>query len=128
MLPNNRLAEQLQRVAENSFYGDDGFLIKSVASGTYDTYNHPVMTVTNIPVSGSFTDKPSREIWKDHLDLAVIEGEIRFKSQTAPDKGDKFRITGRFGSQNYPDKTYEIMGIVNRGQFGFVCALKTVEV
>lgn len=127
-LASDRLTSQLQGMTERYLYGDDGFLIKSVPSGTYDTYNHPVVSTSSIPVTGSFSDKPSHETWKDHVDLAEINAEFRFKSQTAPEKGDQFKIVGRFGSLNYPNKTYEIAGIVNRGNFGFVIALKAVEV
>jgi hypothetical protein len=122
------LVAQLQRVTARDFYGDYGYIIKAVKAGTFDAYNHPVTTDTSIPVECSFTDRPSTEIWKEHLDLSIIQGEARFTSQTPPDKGDKFKIVGRFGSQNYPDKTYEIVGIVNRDAFGYVVALKAVEV
>ena len=128
MLPNNRLVAQLQRITESNFYGDDGFIIKSIESGSFDAYNKPITATSSISVQCSFTDKPSREIWKEHLDLEQIEGEVRFASQTPPTKGDKFKIVGRFGSPNYPDKTYEVIGIVNRDVFGYVVALKAVQV
>ncbi len=128
MLPNSRLVAQLQRIVDKDVYDSTGYLIKSVDSGTFDVYNHPVTTDSNIPVRCSFTDRPSTEIWKEHVDLSIVQGEARFTSQTQPNKGDKLKIVGRFGTQNYPDKTYEIVGIVNRDAFGFVVALKAVEV
>ena len=127
MLPNSRLVQQLSSATERFMYGDDGFLIKSVANGSYDTYGKPVTTESSVPLVCSFTDKPSREVWKDHVELEVIEGEVRFTSQSEPNKGDKFKIIGRFGSLNYPDKTYEIIGIHSRGDFGYLCALKAVN-
>jgi len=129
MLPNARLVAQLQRVTETSVYGDDGYLVKTVNTGTYDKYNHPITTTTNVHVACSFTDKPTASIWKDHVDLEILLGEVRFNCATAiPVKGDQFKVVGRFGTTNYPDKTYEIAGITNRDAFGYICALKAVVV
>jgi hypothetical protein len=128
MLPNSRLTAQLSRITEQTMFGDTGYLIKSVETGSFDAYNKPVYSESKIPLNCSFTDKPSRDIWKDHVDLEIIEGEVRFISQTPPTKGDKFQISGRFGSMNYPDRTYEIIGVANRDVFGFVIALKSVTV
>ena len=127
MLPNSRLVQQLANATDRFMYGDDGFLIKSVTSGSFDTYGKPIASEAHIPLSCSFTDKPSREVWKDHIELEVIEGEVRFNSQSEPGKGDRFKIIGRFGSLNYPNKTYEIIGIHSRGDFGYLCALKAVN-
>jgi hypothetical protein len=118
----------LQRVVDRDFYGDDGYIVKDIEAGTYDAYNKPVTTERTIPVRCSFTDRPSTELWKEHLELEMVNAEVRFTSQTPPTKGDKFKIVGRFGSENYPDKTYEIVGIVNRDAFGFVVALKAVSI
>ena len=126
MLPNSRLVAQLSRATKQLMYSDSGYIIKSVGTGTYDTYNHEVMTTSNIPVECSFTDKPSREIWKDHVDLENIEAEVRLN--TKPTKGDSFKITKRFGNESYSDKTFEIVGIMPRGDFGYVVALKAVSV
>ena len=128
MLLNSRLTAQLNRVAKQDMFSDTGYLIKSVASGTYDINNHPVMTETNVPVVCSFTDRPTAVIWQGHVDLEIITGEVRFNSGSEPSKGDRFKVVGRFGTVNYPDKTYEIVGTTNRDVFGFVCALKAVSV
>ena len=128
MLPNSRLVAQLQRIVDKDVYDSTGYLIKSVDSGTFDVYNHPVTTDSNIPVRCSFTDRPSTEIWKEHVDLEILMGEVRFNSPSEPTKGDKFKLVGRFGTAYYPDKTFEIAGCTNRDVFGFVCALKAVTV
>jgi hypothetical protein len=128
VLPNARLTAQLSRVTKQAMFGDTGYLIKEVGSGTYDIYNHEIMTLSNVPVVCSFTDKPTLSIWKEHIDLEILMGEVRFNSPTEPTKGDKFKLVGRFGTAYYPDKTFEIAGCTNRDVFGFVCALKAVTV
>ena len=128
MLPNVRLTAQLSRVTRQAMFGDTGYLIKEVWNGTYDIYNHKVMTLSNVPVVCSFTDKPTLSIWKEHIDLEILMGEVRFNSPSEPTKGDKFKLVGRFGTAYYPDKTFEIAGCTNRDVFGFVCALKAVTV
>ena len=129
MLPNARLTAQLSRVTRQAMFGDTGYLIKEVWDGaTYDIYNHPVVTESLVPVDCSFTDKPTLSIWKEHVDLEILMGEVRFNSPTEPTKGDKFKLVGRFGTAYYPDKTFEIAGTTNRDVFGFVCALKAVTV
>jgi hypothetical protein len=109
-------------------FGDSGYLIKEVWNGAYDIYNHKVMTESLVPVTCSFTDKPTLSIWKEHIDLEILLGEVRFNSDSEPTKGDKFKLVGRFGTSYYPDKTFEIAGTTNRDVFGFVCALKAVTV
>jgi hypothetical protein len=125
-LINSRLAGQLQRITESSVYIDKAVILRDVASGTFDTYNHPVTTESEIPAVGSFTDKPTREIWKEHVNLALIEAEYRLKSPKPLDS-DRLRITERFGSMT-TERTYEVVGISDRGTFGYVVALKAVSV
>jgi hypothetical protein len=43
-----------------------------------------------------------------------------------PSKGDYVTVTGRFDSSAYADRTFEIIGIRNRGTLGYVCALRAV--
>ena len=128
MLPNSRLTAQLSRVTKNYMFGDTGYLIKEVWNGSYDIYNHKIVTESLIPVDCSFTDKPTLSIWKEHIDLEILMGEVRFNSNSEPTKGDKFKLVGRFGTAYYPDKTFEIAGTTNRDTFGYVCALKAVTV
>lgn len=123
-LASNRLAKQLQRIAESSAYGDSGTLLHDTVS-SLDEYGQPSVTTTSTAVSCSFTDKPAKENWQDFTDISEIDAEVRFTDAT-PASGDRFTITGRFDDTNYTDATFEIIDIQNRGAFGFVCALKKV--
>lgn len=126
-LASPRLVAQLQRRAAAGFYGDSAFLLVDVADGTYDAYNNPVVTTTSVPLECSFSDKPSAESWSGYADIENVEAEIRFKAPT-PTKGNRVKVTGRFDSETYTDKTFEVIGIQDRGAFGFVCALKATAV
>lgn len=121
-----RLAGMIQKSTERMAYSDKGCIIRDVPGGTFDAYNHPVTTETKIPVDCSFTDKPTREIWKEHVNLDVIEAEVRFSSVT-PESSDRFEIVERFGAE-ITNNTYEVVGISARGAFGYVVALKAVSV
>lgn len=126
-LANPRLVAQLQRMTASGAYGDTAVLLADVPTGTYDPYNNPVVTTTETVLACSFTDKPKMETWKDYADIEVVEAEIRFKSP-APTKGNRVKVTGRFDNPDYTDKTFEIIGIQDRGDFGYVCALRAVAV
>lgn len=126
-LPSARLVAQLQRRTAAGFYGDSAFLLIDVPTGSYDDYNNPATTETAVPIACSFTDKPTRELWRDYADIEDIEAEIRFKGPT-PTKGNRIKLAGRFDGLNYTDKTFEIVDINDRDAFGFVCALKAVSV
>jgi len=122
-----RLVAQLQRRTASGFYGDSAFLLVDVPSGTYDDYNNPILTESAVPLDCSFTDKPKVEAWQAIGDVEMVEAEIRFKGPR-PTKGNRVKVTGRFDSDTYTDKTFEIIGIQDRGAFGFVCALKATTV
>ena len=93
---------------------------------TLDSYGQANVTTATTAISCSFTDKPDMENWKNFADIGQIAAEIRFASP-APAKGNQVTLKGRFDGTGYPDKTYEIIGIQNRDAFGYVCALKVVE-
>jgi hypothetical protein len=83
-------------------------------------------------VACSFTDKPAKETWANYADIENIEAEIRFKG-TKPSKGDTVTLTHRFNrddddSQDFTAETFEIVAIRDRDVFGYVCALKAVQV
>jgi hypothetical protein len=126
MLPNARLVDQLQRITDKSFYSDKAYILRKVDSGTFDAYNHPIQTVSEIQIDCSFTDRPTRDIWKTNENLNQIEAEIRFASPE-PLNSDQIKITDRFGKE-VSNITYEVVGISNRGEFGYVVALKAVSV
>lgn len=125
-LVSTRLAAQLQRRTADHAYTDAGYYIPEPDLTTLDEYGQPTASTTLIPVSCSFTDKPNRETWRGDVDIETVEAEARF-STPAPTKGGRFRITERFG-QTVAERTFEIIGIQDRGTFGFVCALKVVTI
>jgi hypothetical protein len=96
-------------------------------SGT-DEFGQPTAPTIGIPVSCSFTDKVSSETWSDTMNPELIEMELRVRD-LIPEKGGTFVLSGRFGGETFPsDITYEIAGIHDRDNFGYVVALKKVRV
>jgi len=124
-LANNRLSKHLQSRVEKMTYGDMATYITRTAS-TPNNYGELTYTETTEQIACSFTDTASQEDWRDYADVQEIDGEIRFSAVT-PSKGDAITITQRFGDSLYTDRRYHIIGIKDRGTFGFVCALKAVE-
>jgi hypothetical protein len=66
------------------------------------------------------------------MDIEQIEAEIRFKG-TKPSKGDTVTLTHRFNrsdtdTQDFTVETFEIIAIRDRDAFGYVCALKAVQI
>jgi len=125
-LTSNRVAKQLQRKTAEHFYTDTATYITRTA-GTPDNYGQPTYTETTASIACSFTDTVSREDWRDLGDIQEIDAEIRFSSATTPNKKDAITITARFDDSSFTDKRYHIVGIKNRGPFGYVCALKAVD-
>lgn len=121
---NPRLARQIQERVYAGFYSDKAVLIRKVATGAYDEYNHPVTTTTETVMKCSVTDQPSQEDWRDFADIGNVYAEIRIVG-IAPTKSDLIKITHRFG-EPIAEQTCEIAGIRNRGILGYVCALKLV--
>jgi hypothetical protein len=126
-LVSNRLAKQLQRKTVEHFYGDTGSLLQDTVA-SLDEYGQPVVTTTSTTLACSFTDAPDKEKWKDFADVDQISAEVRFAGSTAPARGNRFTITGRWGDSAFVDATFEIIGIQGRGTFGYVCALKKVQI
>jgi hypothetical protein len=126
MLVNSRMAAQMQRLIARDFYSDTALLIIDVASGAVDALNVPTVTATEVPVKCSYSDNPNSESWSGLGDIAQLVGEIRFQGPT-PTKGNRVKITSRFGGQPLPPTTLEIFGIADRAALGFVCALKAVS-
>jgi hypothetical protein len=95
----------------------------------YDSYGQPAYSSTTSELSCSFTDKPSAESWVGHADIETVQAEIRFVG-TKPSKGDLVTLTHRFvrDDTDYTAGTFEIVGIRDRDYFGYVCALKQVNV
>jgi hypothetical protein len=121
-----RLASQLQRVTEAHAYTDAAVYYGEPTLVSVDEYGQPTYAATGTTFACSFTDKPKMELWQD-ADIQAVEAEIRFTDVT-PTKGGRIKITKRFGDSDYADKTFEIIGIQNRGTFGYVCALRAVSI
>jgi len=129
-LPSRRLAEQIQRQVEQSFYSSSAIYLSypTPDDATYDEYGHASDEPAEIPIdSCSFTDRPNLEKWEGYADLEEIKAEIRFESPV-PKKTDRVRVTGRFDSIEYKDQDFEIVGIRDRDVFRYVVALKEVRV
>lgn len=125
-LVSARLAAQLQRRTIDHAYTDAGFYIPAPDVATLDDYGQPTASTSLVPVSCSFTDKPSAEKWQGYADIAEIVAEVRWATPQ-PNKGAQFKISKRFG--NFAnEQTYEIVGVQDRGAFGYVCALKAVTI
>lgn len=127
VLTSNRLAKQLQRKTAEYFYNDAGTLLADTVT-SLDAYGQANVTTTSTALSCSFTDTPNLEQWKDFVDIEQITAEVRFTNSTAPAHGNRFTVTKRFGDTAFTDATFEIIGIRDRGAFGYVCALKKVQV
>lgn len=120
-----KLAADIQRRTQEGAYGDTANYIARTTSSS-DSYGQPTYSTTSTAITCSFTDRPARERWADYADIGAVEAEIRFASP-APNKADYITLTGHFDDSAYVDKTYEIIGIRNRGALGYVCALRAVE-
>lgn len=128
---HSRLAQALQRQIKDKFYGDRAVLLATVGTGTYDEYNHEVVTTTSIPIDCSFTDTlfvRDLEAWKDYVDVEAVNAQLRYAG-VAPQKGWHVKLVSRFDGTPYRDeREYEIVAIQNRADFGYVLALKAVTV
>ena len=131
MLPNKKLVERLQARTKDYMYVDTATITyKTLAS--LDDYGQPTYTTVATEVSCSFTDKPSKETWGNLADIENIEAELRFVG-TMPTKGDTVTLTHRFNrddldSQDFTAGTFEIVDIRDRDVFGYILALKKVQV
>jgi hypothetical protein len=135
VLPSKRMVDSLSKRAQDGFFTDTATVnYRTVAS--LDSYGQPTYNTTSTEVSCSFTDKPSKEAWATYADIESIEAEIRFTG-TKPSKGDTIKLSERFNrasdgstddSQYYTEQTFEIIAIRDRDAFGYVCALKKVQI
>lgn len=124
-LVTTRLAAQLQRHTEAYTFTDAGEYIAQPGLSSLDEYGQPNAAAVVTIVACSFTDKPAVEKWQGYADVAEIAAEVRL-SDVTPNKGAQFTITDRFGD-SVTEQTFEIIGVQDRGAFGFVCALKAIS-
>lgn len=127
MMVTNRLVNQLQRITEDAFYVDSAVYLSMPTDLTYNDYGHVTSEPDEVPTTCSYNDKPSSESWKDYADVENITGEARFTAPV-PKKGDQIKITARWNNVSYTSETFEIVGIRNRGDFGYVVALKKAQI
>jgi hypothetical protein len=107
-------------------------VIVSYSTTGADEFGQPTTTETETEVQCSFTDKPAVEKWTGYVDIEELVAEIRYVG-AMPAKGDRVKLKSRFGRENYEEQRfaeqeYEIIGIRDRDIFGYVCALKWVQV
>jgi hypothetical protein len=131
VLPNSKLVSQLQARVKDGFFVDTAaLLVQSIDS--YDEYGQPTYSQTEDDFKCNFTEKPSRETWAGFADIEDMSAEVRFVG-TKPNKGDRFKLKSMFNRSNYEEQRfteqeYEIIAIRDRDVFGYVCALKEVQV
>jgi len=131
VLPNSRLVAQLQNRVKGGFFVDTATLVvKTIDS--YDEYGQPVYSEVGNEFKCNFTDKPSMETWKGYADIEEIQAEVRFVGNK-PTKGDTFKLKSMFNrelyaEQRYAEQIFEIVAIRDRDIFGYVCALKQVQI
>jgi hypothetical protein len=124
---SGRLAAQLQRRTAGYSYTDSAIYISTISPDVLDAYGQPSATATEEFISCSFTDRPNAERWRGDVDVEMIAAEIRFDSETTPTKGGMITVTHKFGLP-ITERTYQIIGIQNRSQLGYICALKAVSI
>ncbi len=124
-LASARLVAQVQRETESNFYGDTADLLVDTVT-SLGAHGNPSVTTTTTAISCSFTDKPDMENWKDFADITQISAEIRFATP-APVNGNRITLKGQYDGTAFADKTFEIISIRDRDAFGFLCALKVIE-
>lgn len=106
-------------------YTDTAVYIPAPDNSSLDEYGQPAPSVTETEFACAFVDGGKAERWRE-ADVETLDAEIYFTDIT-PTKGGTFKITKRFG-EVVTNKTYEIVGIQNRGAFGYVCALRMVTI
>jgi hypothetical protein len=124
-LTSARAVARIQSRTEDYFYSDTADLIV-LAKTPLDAHGQPPNTETPTAIACSFTDKPKEENWKDFADITQIAAEIRFSTPT-PATGNRIKLKGQYDGTAFADKTYEIVSIRDRDAFGFLCALKVIE-
>jgi hypothetical protein len=97
----------------------------TAAPSGLDEYGQPTTYAAEITMQCAFVDGGKAETWKE-ADLETLDAEIYFSALT-PTKGGKIKILKRFGV-DVTNKSFEVVGIQDRGAFGWVCALKVVTI
>lgn len=106
-------------------YTDTAHYIPAPDLTSLDEYGQPTASTSELLISCAFVDTVKKENWRE-MDIEELDAEIYFDT-FAPAKGGKVKSISRFG-QTVTNRTFEIIGIQDRGAFGYVCALKAVTV
>lgn len=106
-------------------YTDTAYYIPPPDTSTLDEYGQPTASTTKTYFDCAFVDTAKQENWQE-ADIEVVDAEIYF-STLAPAKGGTIKPVTRFG-QAVTERRFEIVGIQDRGAFGYVCALKAVSI
>jgi hypothetical protein len=104
-------------------YTDTAHYIPAPDTSNLDEYGQPTVSTQELLIACAFVDGGKAETWKE-ADIEVLDAEIYFDA-FAPNKGATIKSITRFG-QTVTNKTFEIVGIQDRGVFGYVCALKAI--
>ena len=115
--------ENMRTAQEIHAYTDTAHYIPAPDSSNLDEYGQPTTSTLELLIQCAFVDTGKAENWRN-ADIEVLDAEI-YLDAFAPTKGGRFKTITRFG-QPVTNKTFEIVGIQDRGAFGYVCALKVV--
>jgi len=126
-LPNANSVARLKERMQDMFFGDTAAVLQDTVT-SLDSYGQPNVTTVTTAIDCSFTDKPNPEVWKNFADITEVSAEIRYTGAPVPVKGNRITLKGRFDGTSYVDQTFEIIDIQDRDVFGYVCALKKVEI
>lgn len=133
-LASKELTERLQSRVEEYAYGDLAYYFRPQSATTnLNEYGQPTEVVERVKVPCSLNDsigkRRSTEAWTEAVDIAKLDAEIRFGPDVIePEKGGKFLLVQKDDNPEFGDVEYEIVGIQNRGNFGYLCALHRIEV
>lgn len=115
-------AENMRVAQETHAYTDVALYLPTADPNTVDSYGQPTASADEITIVCAFSDKAEMERWRGDADVESVDAEIFFTGYT-PTKGGRIKILKRFG-QDVTNKTFEIVGVQDRGAYGWVCGLK----
>jgi hypothetical protein len=122
----------LQRETQRLAYGDVAYYYRPPnPDENLDEFGHPTEVIKGVRLECSFNpaSAKSREQWTEQIEVAKFDVEIRFgPDEITPKKGGQFKLTTKFDNPEFADQTYEVIGIQDRGNLGYLCALHRVEI
>lgn len=107
-------------------YTDRALYTTTADPNTVDDYGQPTASAVTISLDCAFVDTTNAEKWRGDAEIETIDAEVFFTG-TTPTKGGTITILKRFG-QDVTNKTYQIVGVQDRGAYGWVCALRLATV